>query len=312
MRESSPVPKRMLSDVRSLTCLLDSPALSDRSRAASLLLSSASVQVSQTAEGLSRGANEQAASVEETTSSLEEMAASIRQNAANSKEVEQSAVSGASDANQGGQAVRETREAMKAIASRIGVVEEIAYQTNLLALNASIEAARAGEHGRGFAVVASEVRKLAERSRSAATRDRWPRFDEPRCGRPFDDAPRCSRTLDQARRPLSCRTSQPPPRSRRWVSRRSTRPWSEWTRSRSKVPRPPRNSRAPLGSSPRSHSRSQHLLSFFQLQPGQTPMIAPAAPPKDDIWRRADAAAAEKWTAGSPGQPTLGPDFSQF
>ncbi len=133
-----------------------------------LMLSSASSQVAQTADALSQGATQQAASVEETTSSLEEMAASIRQNAANSREMEQRAVSGASDAEQSGKAVNETRDAMKAIATRISIVEEIAYQTNLLALNASIEAARAGEHGRGFAVVASEVRKLAERSQEAA------------------------------------------------------------------------------------------------------------------------------------------------
>ena len=58
--------------------------------------------------------------------------------------------------------------AMKQIAEKISIIEEIAYQTNLLALNAAIEAARAGEHGRGFAVVATEVRKLAERSQTAA------------------------------------------------------------------------------------------------------------------------------------------------
>ncbi len=57
---------------------------------------------------------------------------------------------------------------MKSIAEKIGIIEEIARQTNMLALNAAIEAARAGEHGKGFAVVAAEVRKLAERSQSAA------------------------------------------------------------------------------------------------------------------------------------------------
>ncbi|MBY3261833.1 methyl-accepting chemotaxis protein, partial [Rhizobium laguerreae] len=59
-------------------------------------------------------------------------------------------------------------DAMRTIAQKIGIVQEIARQTDLLALNAAVEAARAGEHGKGFAVVASEVRKLAERSQSAA------------------------------------------------------------------------------------------------------------------------------------------------
>jgi len=131
-------------------------------------LSAASGQVSATAQSLSQGTSEQAAAVEETSSSLEQMTASITQNAENSRQMEQAARRGAANAEESGRAVRETVDAMKSIAQRIGIIEEIAYQTNLLALNAAIEAARAGEHGKGFAVVATEVRKLAERSQTAA------------------------------------------------------------------------------------------------------------------------------------------------
>ena len=131
-------------------------------------LSSASAQVSSSAQMLSAGTNEQAAAVEETTSSLEEMSASITQNADNSRQMEQMAAKGARDMEDGSAAVREAVAAIKTIAEKISIIEEIAHQTNLLALNAAIEAARAGEHGKGFAVVASEVRKLAERSQGAA------------------------------------------------------------------------------------------------------------------------------------------------
>ena len=131
-------------------------------------LSAASEQVSASAQSLSQGTSEQAASVEETTASLEQMSASIVQNADNSRETERTATKGARDANDSGAAVSETVEAMNTIAQKITIIEDIAYQTNLLALNAAIEAARAGEHGRGFAVVATEVRKLAERSQTAA------------------------------------------------------------------------------------------------------------------------------------------------
>jgi methyl-accepting chemotaxis protein len=132
-------------------------------------LSSASQQVSATAQSLSQGTSEQAASVEETTAGLEEMSASITQNAENARQTEQMAIEGAQDAEESGAAVRQSLDAMTTIASKISIIEDIAYQTNLLALNAAIEAARAGEQGRGFAVVATEVRKLAERSQLAAT-----------------------------------------------------------------------------------------------------------------------------------------------
>jgi methyl-accepting chemotaxis protein len=131
-------------------------------------VASGSQQLSATAQQLSQGATEQAASAEEISSSMEEMTSSIKQNADNSSQTEKIAVKSSSDAIYGGKAVDQTVSAMKEIATKISIIEEIARQTNLLALNAAIEAARAGEHGKGFAVVASEVRKLAERSQAAA------------------------------------------------------------------------------------------------------------------------------------------------
>jgi methyl-accepting chemotaxis protein len=137
-------------------------------RSSAEALSSASEEVSATAQSMSQGASEQAASVEETSASVEQMNASITQNSENAKVCDSMAVLAAKQAAEGGEAVNQTVEAMKQIAKRIGIIDDIAYQTNLLALNAAIEAARAGEHGKGFAVVAGEVRKLAERSQVAA------------------------------------------------------------------------------------------------------------------------------------------------
>jgi methyl-accepting chemotaxis protein len=137
-------------------------------RASAEALSSASEEVSATAQSMSQGASEQAASVEETSASVEQMTASITQNGENAKVTDGMAVQTARQAGEGGEAVEQTVVAMKGIAKKIGIIDDIAYQTNLLALNAAIEAARAGEHGKGFAVVAGEVRKLAERSQVAA------------------------------------------------------------------------------------------------------------------------------------------------
>ena len=131
-------------------------------------VASGAQELSGGAQQISQGATEQAASIEETSSSMEEMTANIRQNSDNAQQTEKIAQKSATDAKESGQAVSETVSAMKEIASKISIIEEIARQTNLLALNAAIEAARAGEHGKGFAVVASEVRKLAERSQTAA------------------------------------------------------------------------------------------------------------------------------------------------
>ncbi|UZP66338.1 methyl-accepting chemotaxis protein [Desulfovibrio mangrovi] len=131
-------------------------------------VASGSEELSASSQSLSQGATEQAASIEEVSSSMEEMSANISLNAENARQTESLATQAALDAQEGGNAVSQTVEAMKHIAEKISIVEEIARQTNLLALNAAIEAARAGEHGKGFAVVAAEVRKLAERSGTAA------------------------------------------------------------------------------------------------------------------------------------------------
>lgn len=131
-------------------------------------VASGSSEVTGSAQTMADGANRQAASVEQVSASMEEMISQISRNTDNARKTEKMATKAAEDAQRGGETVMLAVDSIKNIAEKISIIEEIARQTNLLALNAAIEAARAGEAGKGFAVVASEVRKLAERSGTAA------------------------------------------------------------------------------------------------------------------------------------------------
>ena len=165
LRERSPQDKLMQAlsaMVAGLTrTVSDIRTIASEVAAASQSISTASIQVS-------KGASAQAAAAEEASSSMEEMVSNIKQNADNAQQTDKIANKSAKDAQESGKSVLEAVAAIKEIANKISIIEEIARQTNLLALNAAIEAARAGEHGKGFAVVAAEVRKLAERSQKAA------------------------------------------------------------------------------------------------------------------------------------------------
>jgi len=119
-------------------------------------------------EALTTTVDELTSATDDVSHSIQRMVGSIGQSTKSVQEQLNISTKAVETIKQGSQTSAKALDAMKMVANKIQVVNDIAFQTNILALNAAVEAARAGEHGRGFAVVAGEVRKLAERSKQAA------------------------------------------------------------------------------------------------------------------------------------------------
>jgi methyl-accepting chemotaxis protein len=133
-----------------------------------LEITSASQKINSGAIQLSHGARLQANAADQVSTSMAEMTTAIRQNTSNALDTEKISLRAKQTMGSLSVTGKNSILSMKEIAGKITIVNDIAFQINILALNAAIEAAHADSHGLGFAAVATEIRKLAEKSKSAA------------------------------------------------------------------------------------------------------------------------------------------------